>query len=275
MALQGLLALADRRDLVLKVRYGVPSAAGFVRIGLVHLFEVAFQPVVDALQVPLQCGSREVAVTVVHRLDARAIHSDQLAPVQGKFSAQPHERPKDLPEGAPVVAAEVGDRLEVGAKLAQQPDHLQVAVRLDLQAPAGPNTVEIPVDVELQQIRRIVARAALVVGPNALEPRLLEIEAIDEGINETDRVVPAPHSHPQRRGEAAAGNGLHRICVPCRILPNAVVTPPLADRPQALLSTTFHTVWAVCDTRARAPSDVRRSVSYPVSDSMSCRRSNE
>ena len=65
-------------------------------------------------------------------------------------------------------------------------------MRLDLQAPAGPNTVEIPVDVELQQIRRIVARAALVVGPNALEPRLLEIEAIDEGINETDRVV-RPH----------------------------------------------------------------------------------
>ena len=192
MALQDLLAFADRRDLVLKVRYGVPSAAGFVHIGLVHLVEVAFQLVVDALQVPLQRGSREVAVTVVHRLDARAVHRDQLAPVQVKFSAQPHELPKDLPEGAPVVAAEVGDRLEVGAKLTQQPDHLQVAVRLDLQAPAGPNTGEIPVDVELQQIRRIVARAALVVGPNALEPRLLEIEAIDEGINETDRVV-RPH----------------------------------------------------------------------------------
>ena len=87
MALQGLLAFADRRDLVLKVRYGVPSTAGCVRIGLVHLFEVAFQLVVDALQVPLQRGSREVAVTVVHRLDARAVHRDQLAPVQVKFSA--------------------------------------------------------------------------------------------------------------------------------------------------------------------------------------------
>ena len=69
------------------VRYGVPSTAGCVRIGLVHLFEVAFQLVVDALQVPLQRGSREVAVTVVHRLDARAVHRDQLAPVQVKFSA--------------------------------------------------------------------------------------------------------------------------------------------------------------------------------------------
>ena len=47
---------------------------------------------------------------------------------------------------------------------------------------------------------------------------------------------------------------------------------PLADRPQALLSTTFHTVWVVCDTLARTPSITRRRVSYPVSDSMSCRR---
>ena len=29
---------------------------------------------------------------------------------------------------------------------------------------------------------------------------------------------------------------------------------------------------AVCDTRARTPSDERRRVSYPVSDSMSCIR---
>ena len=29
---------------------------------------------------------------------------------------------------------------------------------------------------------------------------------------------------------------------------------------------------SVCDTRARAPSGTRRRVSYPVSDSMSCRR---
>ena len=35
---------------------------------------------------------------------------------------------------------------------------------------------------------------------------------------------------------------------------------------------TFHTVWAVCDTRTRTPSGQRRRVSYPVSDSMSCRR---
>ena len=60
---------------------------------------------------------------------------------------------------------------------------------LHLQPAARPNTVEISVDVELQQIRRIVARASLVVGANTLKSGCLKVEAIDECIYETDRVV--------------------------------------------------------------------------------------
>ena len=62
-------------------------------------------------------------------------------------------------------------------------------MRLCLQPAARPNTIQIPVDIQLQQIRGILAWTALLVGPNALESSRLKVEAIDERINETDRVV--------------------------------------------------------------------------------------
>ena len=62
-------------------------------------------------------------------------------------------------------------------------------MRLCLQPAARPNTIQIPIDIQLQQIRGILARTALVVGPNALESSSLKVEAVDECINETDRVV--------------------------------------------------------------------------------------
>ena len=65
-------------------------------------------------------------------------------------------------------------------------------MRLHLQPAARPNTIQIPVDIQLQQIRGIVAWTALVVGPNPLESSRLKVEAVDECINETDRVV-RPH----------------------------------------------------------------------------------
>ena len=63
---------------------------------------------------------------------------------------------------------------------------------LRFQPPTGTDTVEIPVDVELQQISEIIAWAALVAGLNPLESSRLKIEAVNECVNETDRVV-RPH----------------------------------------------------------------------------------
>ncbi len=61
-------------------------------------------------------------------------------------------------DGLAIVAAEVGDGLEVGRKLAGQPHQLDVAARLALQPPARLHLVEIAVEIELQQRRRMIAR---------------------------------------------------------------------------------------------------------------------
>ena len=171
MSLQGSLSLAERCDLRLKTSHGVRPGADIVRIRLVHLVEIAVETVVDTLQIPLQFGLCEVAVTVVHCLDTRAINSDQLAPVQVKVAAQPYERPKYLPEFFSIVTPELRDRLEVRRQPPKQPDRIEVAMRLRLQPPTRPNTVQIPVDVEFQQIRRIVAWTALVIRSNDKERR--------------------------------------------------------------------------------------------------------
>ena len=98
--------LTERCDLVLKMRHGVHSTAGIIRVRLVHLVEVAVEALVDSLQALLQIGPCEAAVSVVHSLDARAVHGNQLAPVQIQFTAQPHELAKHGPGTRPYCRAE-------------------------------------------------------------------------------------------------------------------------------------------------------------------------
>jgi hypothetical protein len=73
----------------------------------------------------------------------------------------------------------------------QQPDHLDIAVGFGLQASARPHPVEVAVDVELQQIRGRIARAASHLRFNTSKQGRRKIEPIDKGINEAHRVVRA------------------------------------------------------------------------------------
>jgi len=59
-----------------------------------------------------------------------------------------------------MVAAEIRDRLEVRAEPPQQPQQFDVAASLLLEPAAGADAVEVAVQVQPQQIARIVARPA-------------------------------------------------------------------------------------------------------------------
>ena len=65
-------------------------------------------------------------------------------------------------------------------------------MRLRLQPKTGVDTVQVALDVELQQISGIVAWTALVGRLNPLGSSRLEVEAAAECINQTHRVV-RPH----------------------------------------------------------------------------------
>ena len=51
-----------------------------------------------------------------------------------------------------VVPAEVGNGLEVGLQSTDQPHHFDVEFRLALQQTPGPHSIQIPIDVNLEEI---------------------------------------------------------------------------------------------------------------------------
>ena len=86
-----------------------------------------------------------------------------------------------------VVLPEVGDRLVIRRKTAQQPHHLDIAQRLALQPPARLHAIEVAVDIKLQQDRGMVARSAR--RPSELETKIRKIKPLDERIDQTNRVL--------------------------------------------------------------------------------------
>ena len=87
-----------------------------------------------------------------------------------------------------VVLAKIRNGLEVGSQATQQPDHFQIARGLRLEPPAGAHPIDVSINIELQQIRRIVARPTRVLRLNAPETGFLQITLINERLNETHRI---------------------------------------------------------------------------------------
>jgi len=73
--------------------------------------------------------------------DPRAIHCKQFPVKQIQLAAQQDKFTEDPAEGIAVVAPKISDGLEVRLQVAQQPDHLDIAVRLGLQPTARPHPV--------------------------------------------------------------------------------------------------------------------------------------
>jgi hypothetical protein len=94
-----------------------------------------------------------------------------------------------LPDRRAVVAAEVGDGLEVRRQTTREPDQLWVPPALALEAARGLHLVEIAVDVDLEHRCRMIARAARLFGDDAVEAERRKIEHIDEGVDHTHGIV--------------------------------------------------------------------------------------
>ena len=181
--------MAQGFDFRRKIVDGCRAAAGVLGIGFVHFFQVTFEAFVNFLQPVLEIRPREVALAAVDRLDAGAVDSKEFASVQVEFAAQLYKAPEHLPERPAVVTPEVCDGLEVGLEATQQPNHLEVSVSLQLQASAGTDAIEVVVEVEFQEVARIVPWPSRAFGVDAPETGSLQIQAVNKCINETDRIV--------------------------------------------------------------------------------------
>ena len=91
--------------------------------------------------------------------------------------------------GLTVVLAEVGNGLEVRHQADGQPDQFGVALTLPLKAPARLDAIEVSVDVDLQQRRRMVGRPSRRLRLNAAETESSQIKLFDKDIDRPDRIV--------------------------------------------------------------------------------------
>ncbi len=126
---------------------------------------------------------------VVDHLELAAVDSHDRFGEQIEPAAQHDEFATDVTDRLAVVLAKVGDGLEVRRQAPGQPHQLNIALGLAFQAPTRLQAVEIPVDVDLQQHRRVVRGTPGIRGCHALEAKARQIQFVDEDIDHTHRVV--------------------------------------------------------------------------------------
>src|SRR5262249_29409329 len=151
--------------------------------------QVSRNALLDLRPPSLHLGAREVLVTVIHRLELAAVDRDAGFRQQAHAATERDKTGADLPDGAAVVLAEVGNRLVIRSKSASEPHHLDVPPGLMLEPAARLNPIEVAVDVKLEQYRRMVRRPAGRLRIDPVEPKLAEIEFFDKNVDHPNRIV--------------------------------------------------------------------------------------
>src|SRR5436305_1338863 len=134
-------------------------------------------------------GLGEVPIPRVDGLELAAVDRNARFAEQLKATAQHHELTANLADGLAIVLAEVGYGLEVQHQTAGQPNQLDVALALPLQAPARLHPIEVAVDVNLQQRRRMVSRPSCRLRLNTAKTQPGQIKLIDKNIDRPDRII--------------------------------------------------------------------------------------
>ncbi len=200
--LQALHLLLERCDLVVqtngpsgpaggrpKDRPGRAGQRWLLPVGAVELVQIALDTVLDLLQTARHLRPREVLVPGVDRLELAAIDRHAGLGEQVQLATQRDEPGTDLADRRAIVLAKVGDRLVIRREAAGQPHHFHVAPRLAFQSAARLNPVEVAVDVELQQNRRMIGRSPRPPWRNPLEAQLQQLKLVDEDIDHPNRIV--------------------------------------------------------------------------------------
>ena len=126
---------------------------------------------------------------------------------QVKPAAQGNEPSAHLADRRAIVLAKVGNRLVIRHQAAGQPHHFHIAPGLPFKAPARLNPVEVAVNIELQQYRRMIARPAGRLGRNPAKAQAAEIKLLNKDIDHPHRIVFAnPIIQPLRKQSALAAS---------------------------------------------------------------------
>jgi hypothetical protein len=102
-----------------------------------------------------------------------------------------------------MVLTEIRNGLEVRHQVAGQPHQLDIALALPLKPSARLDAIEISVNVDLQQRRRMISRSARGKGRDAVKAELGKIQPIDKDIDRPHRIILA-YIVIQHRGKQRA-----------------------------------------------------------------------
>ena len=170
-------------------RLGFEHLGRLLPVDRVELLQIARDALLDLRHAPLHLRSREVPVAVVHRLELAAVDRDAGLREQANHAAQRDEACANLADCSAIVLAEVCNRLVIGDQPARQPHHLNSLPSLTLKPSARLNPVEIAVDIELQQDRRMIRRPAGCLGIDPVKPKLGKVEFLNKYVNHPNRIV--------------------------------------------------------------------------------------
>src|ERR1700692_4699069 len=188
-SVQALNLLAQRRNLLVQ-----PGDLGFrcrfpLTVGAVELREITGNALVNLRQTALHLGLGEVPIPGVDGLALAVVNRNTRFAEQFETATQHHELATDLADGLAVVLAEVGYGLEVRHQASGQPNQFDVALALSLQAPARLHPIEVSVDVNLQQCRRMIGWPSWCLRLNTAEAQPGQIKLIDKDIDRPNRIV--------------------------------------------------------------------------------------
>ncbi len=187
--LQVLHVRLDRGDLLLEPRNSAFRDQGRLPIRTVELGQIPADAFLQLRHALLELVVGEVLVAVVDRLELAAVDRHDRFGEQIEPTAQHDEFATDVTDRLAVVPAKVSDGLEVRRQAPRQPHQLNVALGLALQTPTGLQVIEIPVDVDPQQHRRVVRGTPGLRRRHAVETKASQIQFVDEDIDHTHRVV--------------------------------------------------------------------------------------
>lgn len=127
-----------------------------IRSARSKLFQIAADAVLHVLHAGAELMNGQITIPVVDCLELAAVNGNHAVGQQVELPANGNEATADLADRRPVVSSEIRNGLEVRGKAASQPDQLQIALSLSLKPAAGLHAVEVAVDVDLQQRRRVI-----------------------------------------------------------------------------------------------------------------------
>jgi hypothetical protein len=144
-------------------------------IGLIQLRQVAGNALVQFFLLALELFQVQVAACGGYRLELTAIDGHPLARDQSHFAAELYEGSTGSSERLAIVLAVIGNGLEVRLESIEQPHDFDIALAFGFETARGTNTLEIAIQVQLQQICRVVGRTPRAFGNRSSKPELLEV----------------------------------------------------------------------------------------------------